>query len=1049
MQHHDSLTRLKDLFRELFQLNTADLDFGLYRLFQIKRAEIEAFLDKQLLSEVEKAFASVADADRGNLQKEVEGLAKKARDDVSDDAILPSGEPNPEHASTKAVKKYIEARKRLEAVEASEAQRAEVFNLLYAFFSRYYDEGDFIPRRFFGARSAYAVPYNGEEVFFHWANKDQYYVKSGEAFRDYTFTINTLQGEYRVQFKLIEATTPRDNTKGETRYFFPKPEDMAFDNKTLTLTVPFEYRLPTESEAIRYGAKGKAQESILDETAPKILKAVKDDLLASTLAETSPTGRESGDETPPSLLRRRLTHFTKKNSTDYFVHKNLGAFLRQELEFFIRDQIVHEADLEGDFDAKRLMLRVFRKLADTVITFLAQIEDAQKHLFEKKKFVLRTDYLIPIQNIPRDLWKEVLTNKAQLAEWKDLYALAPKSDLFNIKGQVNEHVFEQNPTLVVDTRHFPSDFIIHLLDHIKEIDEQTDAVLIHGENFQALNFMLERYREQVKCIHIDPPYNTETSGFLYKNTYQHSSWLAMIKERFYIGTPLLLQDGSLLCHIDENEYEKLQLLLDEIGLTNIGTIVWDKRNPMLGKKGIATQHEYICWRGFYKQPVYIRNASIRSILNTAVVVCVKYGGVTDQARKDFSRWISSHPGLSGGERAYKYLNDDGRVYQSVAMGAPEPRTDPKFFVPIIHPLTQKPCPVPPNGWSRSPDTISDHLKKDEIIFGPDETVQPRLKVFLTEESRRQMPSLIADSSRGKGDVDALGLDFPYCHPVSLYLELIGAASSTTRDAILDFFAGSGTTGHAVINLNREDGGQRKFILVEVADYFDTVLVPRIKKVMFTPEWKDGKPKRFATKEEVERTPRLVKVIRLESYEDALHNTFSDQNIARISEREKAYLQAVGDENYRISYMVRLPLEASDSMLNLAGLEHPFDYTLETLTDYGPITETIDIVETFNWLYGLRVRRMLTWSNPKDKTGKEKKGRMYRVVLGTDREGKKRLLVVWRDMTEIDPVKDREFLEAKAKEVGPFEEQWVNGDSAAKGFASLDGLFKRLMAGGES
>jgi adenine-specific DNA-methyltransferase len=258
MQHQDSLTRLKDLFRELFQLDTADLDFGLYRLFRIKRAEIEAFLDKQLPSEVEKAFASVADADRGNLQKEVEGLAKKARDDVSDDAILPSGEPNPEHAGTKAVKKYIEARKRLEAVEASEAQRAEVFNLLYAFFSRYYDEGDFIPRRFFGARSAYAVPYNGEEIFYHWANKDQYYVKSGEAFRDYTFTINTLQGEYRVRFKLVEATTPRDNTKGETRYFCPKPEDMAFDNKTLTLTVPFEYRLPTESEAIRYGAKGKA-----------------------------------------------------------------------------------------------------------------------------------------------------------------------------------------------------------------------------------------------------------------------------------------------------------------------------------------------------------------------------------------------------------------------------------------------------------------------------------------------------------------------------------------------------------------------------------------------------------------------------------------------------------------------------------------------------------------------------------------------------------------------------------------------------------------------
>jgi len=234
----------------------------------------------------------------------------------------------------------------------------------------------------------------------------------------------------------------------------------------------------------------------------------------------------------------------------------------------------------------------------------------------------------------------------------------------------------------------------------------------------------------------------------------------------------------------------------------------------------------------------------------------------------------------------------------------------------------------------------------------------------------------------------------------------------------------------------------------MADYFETVLVPRIKKVMFTPEWKDGKPKRLATKEEAERTPRLVKVLRLESYEDALHNTFSEKAIEQLSKREEAYKEALGEEEYRIRYMVKLPLEASDSMLNLAKLEHPFDYTIEVLTDYGPKSQTVDLVETFNWLYGLRIRRMLTRTNAKDKTAKEKAGRLYRAVMGTDREGKNRVLVVWRDMTGLDPITDREFLESKAKEFGSFEEQWVNGDSAAKGFASLDGLFKRLMAGDE-
>ena len=181
MQQQDSQARLKGLFRELFQLDVADLDFGLYRIFHLKRAEVEAFLDKQLPAEINRAFEAAAGAERETLQKRLEDLAERARESVHDDAILPSGEPNPDHANAKAVKDYAEARKRLQAIEASEAQRAEVFNLLYAFFSRYYDDGDFIPRRFFGARTSYAVPYNGEEVLLHWANKDQYYVKSGEA----------------------------------------------------------------------------------------------------------------------------------------------------------------------------------------------------------------------------------------------------------------------------------------------------------------------------------------------------------------------------------------------------------------------------------------------------------------------------------------------------------------------------------------------------------------------------------------------------------------------------------------------------------------------------------------------------------------------------------------------------------------------------------------------------------------------------------------------------------------------------------------------------
>jgi adenine-specific DNA-methyltransferase len=225
-------------------------------------------------------------------------------------------------------------------------------------------------------------------------------------------------------------------------------------------------------------------------------------------------------------------------------------------------------------------------------------------------------------------------------------------------------------------------------------------------------------------------------------------------------------------------------------------------------------------------------------------------------------------------------------------------------------------------------------------------------------------------------------------------------------------------------------------LVEIGDYFDTVLLPRLQKVMFTPEWSDGKPVRMATEEEAERTPRLLKVLRLEGYEDALHNLVSDETLGRELLRAKAIKEKVGGDVYRLTYMARLPLEASASMLNLTKLEHPFAYTIEVLGEDGPRTETVDLAETFNFLYGLHVQRIETW---RAEAGK----REYRAVKAKKGDGR-RVLVLWRDIDKLDPAVERKFLEARLKEDGPFDETWINGDCAVPGVQSLDGLFKRLL-----
>ena len=249
--------------------------------------------------------------------------------------------------------------------------------------------------------------------------------------------------------------------------------------------------------------------------------------------------------------------------------------------------------------------------------------------------------------------------------------------------------------------------------------------------------------------------------------------------------------------------------------------------------------------------------------------------------------------------------------------------------------------------------------------------------------------------------------------------------------ILDYFAGSGTTGHAVINLNREDGGRRKFILVEMADYFDTVLLPRIKKVTFTPEWKDGKPKRMTTPEEAERSPRIVKVIRLESYEDALNNlTFDEESGQQALELFK--------DDYLLSYMLKWETRRSETLLNVERLQNPFSYKLRIHREGETREQPVDLPETFNYLIGLDVEKRQALDDG---------GRRYLLYRGATREGR-RTAVVWRETrgwTEEDYRRDRDFVSAQKLTEGA-DDIFVNGDSLIPGACALEAVFKAKMFG---
>ncbi len=722
--------------------------------------------------------------------------------------------------------------------EKDSSFREELFDKLYTFFSRYFCESGSIYFRHLPAfsRTYERVYADGQDVALSWKTRMLYYVKSDVLVRSMPVTLRedgNPQNTKRFYFDASDVEHKKNNERREFIFAFDKVRKTR-QGKVVHLKVAYS----------RKGTGTKA-----------------DDII-----------RQSGKGGVPLTdehLHKAIGVFCRQTEADYFINKDARGFLREQFDLWVYQYIFQE---ETIFEEKRIrQIRAIKDTACHIIDFIAQFEDELRRVWEKPKFVRNVNYVVTLDKLTDAVLKKLIRHrgaKAQTEEWRKLgmvgsrFAMkavfdGPKS-LYDTNGVGGDYRF-----LPLDTKHF-KDLELDILDGLGNLDEALDGELVHSENWQALNSLRAKYAGKVQCIHVDPPYNTRTGGFLYRNEYQHSSWLTMMDNRIDCALGMLSEDGSLLCHIDENEYERLHLLLDDSGLLNAGTVIWDKQTPMMGARGLATQHEYILWRTRHQHSFYLKDTHVRAMLAKARELIDRHGGVNGETRRAFSQWIDSQRDFTGGERAYRFLDDEGRCYRGVAMGAPEWRTDAKFHAPVLHPQTGKPCQPPANGWSRTPETIQELIARGEILFGKDETVQPQRKVMLRKSGA--VSTVMRNGKRGRTEIVNLGLQFPYCHPVSLYEELISASSMNGKGVILDCFAGSGTTAHAVINLNREDGGNRKYLLVEMGDYFHSVLLPRVKKVVYSKDWRDGKPVSR------EGSSHFLKYYALEQYEETLRNS---------------------------------------------------------------------------------------------------------------------------------------------------------------------------------
>jgi adenine-specific DNA-methyltransferase len=329
--------------------------------------------------------------------------------------------------------------------------------------------------------------------------------------------------------------------------------------------------------------------------------------------------------------------------------------------------------------------------------------------------------------------------------------------------------------------------------------DTTENLYIEGDNLEVLKLLQESYLGKVKMIYIDPPYNTgndfiyaddfmrsqeeeneqmgmydEDENRLFKNTDTngrfHSDWCSMIYSRLMLARNLLSDTGVIVINMDENEITNLQKICAEVfGASNdLGTIIWDKRNPKGDAQGVSYQHEYILVYAKNKYAFTSQCKMQRPKKNAAAILKkasqlfskLSTSYTLSDINRDFSTWVRTQTDFSGGEKAYNRIDENGDVYRPVSMAWPNKKKAPDdYFIPLIHPVTGKECPIPERGWRNPSSTMQKMLENGLILFGKDETTIPNSKYLLKENMYENIPSMLYYGGSDTDLLSQLGIPF--------------------------------------------------------------------------------------------------------------------------------------------------------------------------------------------------------------------------------------------------------------------------------------------------
>lgn len=778
------------------------------------------------------------------------------------------------------------------------------------FFSRYFIKGDFLPVPRHSGKKKYSLMSDDLGGSLHWANQDEYFMKSERMPRN----LVVKEGDLTISFIISSASVNLNNVQSQYLFVLSKDVDgVQYKAPEKHLIMKFEYRSLSDREAedikkFLGDTTGKNLKGNIDNG--KMLPYTEDQILNKI---TSPEVRSRlsviGDKEKNTCLGKKLKEFFATSNESFFIHKDLNGFLMKELHFYIKNDFLDVYDMTAsnpNLELNITKVAILEAICKHIIEFLAKIENLKRLMWEKKKFVIQAEYCMTIDKVPADLYAEILSNERQLKEWKELFLISEKpagqlEKSLNIKSQVNVDFIRAHPNLVIDTRYFTKEFKNKLLASIPNLDDQIDGLLVKSDNFHALNFLVSKYGASIDLLYIDPPYNTGHDEFAYKDNYQDSCWLTLLQQSLDAYKPLASAGSGYFISIDDNEITNLSFLARNI----------------FGDKGF-------CGR---------------------IIVRAKPGGRQYTIIAKNQEYV-----------VHGLINPDGKKMNSASM------------------------------WLETP--------------------------VRTENGTKLLNTLFKTNP---------GFDFP--KPIELIMNCISCPFNKPG-IVMDFFAGTGSTAHAVLKYNAENKTKIKYIQVEMGEYFETIMIPRLKKLMYSKDWKAGKPtgsKGIGS--------HAFKYLLLEQYEDVINNL-----ALYYAGKYQAKLDIFGS----VPKFYKFSLDKGSGKLawNMNDILDPRGVTIGIWEKGVFKQKEIDVVETFNYLAGITVDTFET---------KMHKGSSYIIISGKTKS--QRVLVVWRKVREDADFLDidKAFLDSEILPRYEYDVLYLNGKAhESVKFARIEDKFTEAM-----